>query len=84
MAGSILGTRVLRSDDPRFLRGDGRYIANIAPANAGHVTYVRSHLAHARIRSIDVTAASTAPGVVGVSPPSTRCRTSAFVTSTCH
>jgi carbon-monoxide dehydrogenase large subunit len=66
MAGSILGTRVLRSEDPRFLRGDGRYMANIAPANAVHVTYVRSHFAHARIRSIDVTAASTAPGVVGV------------------
>lgn len=66
MAGSILGTRVLRSEDPRFLRGDGRYMANIAPANAVHVTYVRSHFAHARIRSIDVTAASTAPVVVGV------------------
>lgn len=66
MTGSILGTRVLCSEDPRFLRGDGRYMAKRASANAVHVTYVRSHFAHARIRSIDVTAASTAPGVVGV------------------
>lgn len=51
MAGSILGTRVLRSEDPRFLRGDGRYMANIAPANAVHVTYVRSHLG---VRHIDM------------------------------
>lgn len=41
-------------------------MADIAPADAVHVTYLRSPFAHARIRSIDIAAASTAPGVVAV------------------
>ena len=64
--GSILGTRVLRSEDPRFLTGRGSYIDNIAPADAAFITYVRSPIAHARIRQVDAAAAAGAPGVVAV------------------
>ncbi len=66
MAGSILGTRVLRSEDPRLLRGESGYMADIGPAGAVTVTYLRSPFAHAVIRSIDGTAASLGPGVLAV------------------
>ena len=46
---SILGNRVLRKEDPRFLRGEGRYVENLTLEGAASVTFVRSLLAHARI-----------------------------------
>jgi carbon-monoxide dehydrogenase large subunit len=60
---SILGNRVLRKEDPRFLRGEGTYVENIAPQGALHVTFVRSLLPHARIESVDASAALELPGV---------------------
>src|SRR5262245_55205016 len=66
---SILGTRVLRKEDPKFLTTGGVYAADLhAPLleGAGWVTYVRSTVAHARISSIDVEDAKSAPGVLGV------------------
>jgi aerobic carbon-monoxide dehydrogenase large subunit len=66
---SILGTRVLRTEDPRFLTSGGVYTEDVVDdrlAGAGHVFFVRSPVAHARIRAIDVTAARAAPGVVAV------------------
>src|SRR6202049_3877219 len=61
-----LGQPVSRFEDPRLLRGGGRYVDDmILPRMAfGHV--LRSPHAHARIRSIDVTAATAAPGVLAV------------------
>ena len=64
---SILGTRVLRTEDPAFLTTGGVYTDDIVDerlAGACHVFFVRSPVAHARIRSIDVSAALRAPGVV--------------------
>ncbi|NBQ04821.1 MAG: xanthine dehydrogenase family protein molybdopterin-binding subunit, partial [Actinobacteria bacterium] len=70
MAGSILGNRVLRKEDPKFLTTGGKYIEdmNDEPLFAGalHVTYVRSTVAHAKITKIDLTDCKTAPGVVAV------------------
>ena len=66
---SILGTRVLRTEDPRFLTSGGVYTEDVVDdrlAGACHVFFVRSPVAHARILAIDVTAAREAPGVVGV------------------
>lgn len=63
---SILGTRVVRLEDPRFLRGEGTYIANLDLPGAVHITYVRSAVAHARLVSVDVSAASDMPGVIAV------------------
>ncbi len=66
---SILGTRVLRKEDPKFLTTGGVYAADLNDLRlegAGWVTYVRSTAAHARIVSIDVEDAKTAPGVLGV------------------
>ena len=61
-----LGQAVSRFEDPRLLRGGGRYVDDmVLPRMAfGHV--LRSPHAHARIRSIDTTAAKDAPGVLTV------------------
>ena len=66
---SILGTRVLRTEDPRFLTTGGVYtedVTDVRLAGACHVFFVRSPVAHARITGIDKTAALAAPGVLGV------------------
>jgi len=61
-----LGQSVPRFEDPRLLRGGGRYVDDmVLPRMAfGHV--LRSPHAHARIRSIDTSAAKAAPGVLAV------------------
>jgi carbon-monoxide dehydrogenase large subunit len=61
---SILGTRVIRTEDPRFLTTGGVYTDDMRLPGACHVHFVRSAVAHARIGSIDVSAALEAPGVI--------------------
>ena len=66
---SILGTRVLRTEDPRFLTSGGVYTEDVVDARltgAYHVFFVRSPVAHAKILGIDPSAALAAPGVVAV------------------
>ncbi|HEU5416965.1 MAG TPA: xanthine dehydrogenase family protein molybdopterin-binding subunit [Streptosporangiaceae bacterium] len=66
---SILGTRVLRTEDPRFLTTGGVYTEDVTDdrlAGAVHLCFVRSPVAHAKITGIDVSAARDAPGVVAV------------------
>ncbi len=70
MAGSILGNRVLRKEDPKFLTTGGKYVDDLLDepllAGAAHVTYVRSSQAHGHIRSIDTSGALEMPGVIAV------------------
>jgi len=61
---SILGTRVIRTEDPRFLTTGGVYTDDMRLPGACHVHFARSAVAHARIRSVDVSAALEAPGVI--------------------
>src|SRR6201985_4024282 len=66
---SILGTRVIRTEDPRLLTSGGVYVDDLRePELAGAVraTFVRSTVAHALITGIDTSAALEAPGVVAV------------------
>jgi carbon-monoxide dehydrogenase large subunit len=66
---SIMGNRVRRVEDPRFLTGRARYCANLRDPlldGALHATFVRSTSAHATIASIDTSGAADLPGVVGV------------------
>lgn len=63
---SILGTRVVRVEDPRFLTGEGTYIGNLDLPGALHLTFVRSSVAHGKIVSIDADEARAMPGVVAV------------------
>lgn len=64
--GSWIGRSVPRVEDDRLLRGNGRYVDDIALPGAVEAAFLRSPHAHARIESVDVTAALTAPGVVAV------------------
>jgi len=69
---SILGTRVTRVEDPKFLTTGGVYTADLTDADdprlagAAHVTFVRSMVAHGTVASIDVDDARGADGVLGV------------------
>ena len=64
--GSILGTRVIRVEDPKFLTVGGSYIGDLDLPGALHVTYVRATVAHARLASVDTSEAAAAPGVHAV------------------
>jgi aerobic carbon-monoxide dehydrogenase large subunit len=69
MTGSILGNRVVRKEDPKFLTVGGTYLADLQdPRLDGAVfaTYARSAMAHARINSIDTSDAKGMPGVLAV------------------
>ena len=59
-----VGQPLLRREDVRLLTGRGCFVDDLQMANALHVALVRSPHAHARIRSVDVSAALAAPGVV--------------------
>jgi aerobic carbon-monoxide dehydrogenase large subunit len=60
------GQSVPRTEDPRLLRGEGRFIADFSLPHQAHGHVMRSSHAHARIVSLDVSAARTAPGVIAV------------------
>ena len=63
---SILGNRVLRKEDPRFLRGEATYVENLPLEGARTVTFVRSLLAHARIIGVDTSRRRGAAGRAGL------------------
>ncbi len=58
-----IGQRIRRREDPRFLLGQGRYVDDQRAQDALFVTFVRSHVAHGRITSIDAGEARALPGV---------------------
>jgi len=60
---NVIGQRVVRKEDPRFLTGKGRYVENLRLTDALHAVFVRSPFAHARITGVD---ASGAPDGVRV------------------
>ena len=57
---------VRRFEDQRFVTGHGRYIDDTAPDGAAHAVFVRSPVAHAKLKAVDVEAAREADGVVAV------------------
>jgi len=61
-----LSQSVPRTEDPRLLRGEGRYAADFFLPQTAHAVFVRSPHAHARIVSIDLRAARQMPGVIAV------------------
>ena len=66
MPGSILGTRVTRVEDPDLITGRGRYVGDIQVARLASLAFVRSPIAHGRLRGIDTSAALAHPGVIAV------------------
>src|SRR5437764_14961070 len=61
-----IGQPVLRSEDPKLLRGEGRFTDDVSVPGQAHAVMVRSRHAHGIIRAIDTTAARAMPGVIGV------------------
>ncbi|MGH9024380.1 MAG: xanthine dehydrogenase family protein molybdopterin-binding subunit, partial [Acidimicrobiia bacterium] len=61
---AVIGTPMLRREDGPLLTGEARYVEDLAVPGALHMVIIRSPYAHARIRSVDVSAALTCPGVV--------------------
>jgi aerobic carbon-monoxide dehydrogenase large subunit len=59
-----IGQSISRFEDPRLLRGGGRYVDDVALPNMAYGYVLRSPHAHALIRSIDTAAAKAAPGVL--------------------
>lgn len=58
-----IGVPAARVEDPRLLRGAGRFLDDIGLPDTLAATFVRSQVAHARIRSIDAAEARALPGV---------------------
>ncbi len=61
-----IGQSVSRLEDPRLLKGGGRYMDDLDIPIMAHRYVLRSPHAHARIRGIDTSAAETTPGVFAV------------------
>ena len=61
-----IGQPVARFEDPRLLRGQGRFINDVNIPGQAHCAMLRSPHAHARIASVDTSAALAAPGVLAV------------------
>jgi carbon-monoxide dehydrogenase large subunit len=62
----FIGQNVLRREDTRFLTGVGQYTDDIQLAHQSYGVFLRSPHAHARISSLNTSAATDAPGVLGV------------------
>ena len=61
-----IGQSVPRFEDPRLVQGGGRYVGDMVLPGMAFGYVLRSPHAHARIRSIDTSAAKAAPGVLAV------------------
>ncbi|MGH9088877.1 MAG: xanthine dehydrogenase family protein molybdopterin-binding subunit, partial [Acidimicrobiales bacterium] len=66
MPGSLLGNRVRRVEDPELLTGGGTFVGSLQIDGCASAVFVRSHHAHARIRSVATADAAGAPGVLAV------------------
>ena len=61
-----IGQSVRRTEDIRFITGQGQYTDDLKFEGEAHAAFARSPHAHARIVSIDTSAAEAAPGVIAV------------------
>src|SRR5258708_33894987 len=63
-ATGYIGKPLKRKEDPRLIQGLAHYVDDLRLPEMHHAVFVRSPHAHARIRSVDISKAQTAPGVV--------------------
>ena len=66
MSTRTFGARVERNIDPKLLRGEGAFVDDIPLTSALHAAFLRSPVARARIKKLDVSAARNYPGVAAV------------------
>jgi len=62
----LVGSAVLRREDPRLLTGHGRYVDDVTVPGMAHAHFVRSNVARGNITRIDTSAAREVPGVIAV------------------
>ncbi|HTN96088.1 MAG TPA: hypothetical protein VL101_03850, partial [Nordella sp.] len=62
----LIGQRILRKEDRRFITGEGRYVDDIVLPGLVHADVLRSPHAHARINSIATKRALAMPGVLAI------------------
>jgi carbon-monoxide dehydrogenase large subunit len=68
----VIGRRVRRVEDPRLLRGRGRYVGDIERPGILHAAFVRSPYASASVTDVDLSRARSLPGVVAAFGPQSR------------
>ena len=66
MTTRIFGSGIRRREDPRLMTGQAAYTDDIKLTGMVHAAILRSPHAHAKINSIDTSAAKSAPGVLAV------------------
>jgi carbon-monoxide dehydrogenase large subunit len=66
VAKTFIGKRVIRNEDPRLLTGQAQFVDDVEIPGLLHAAFLRSDPAHARLISLDCTAARQRPGVVAV------------------
>jgi carbon-monoxide dehydrogenase large subunit len=66
VTGKYIGKRILRNEDPRLLTGQALFVDDVDLPGMLHVAFYRSDFAHARLKSVDVSAARKRPGVIAV------------------
>jgi len=69
VSAKYFGASVKRREDPRFLRGEGRFVDDVKLAGMLHAAFLRSPHAHARIVAIRTDSAVAMPGVIRVFTP---------------
>jgi carbon-monoxide dehydrogenase large subunit len=62
----LIGKSVKRVEDKRFITGHGNYVDDIVLPKQTYASFVRSPYAHAKILSVDTTAAAAMPGVIKI------------------
>ena len=66
MTTQFFGERIPRNEDPQLLTGNALFVDDVHLPNMAHAAFVRSVYAHAKIKSIDVSAALQREGVIAV------------------
>jgi carbon-monoxide dehydrogenase large subunit len=66
MNAPLIGARIARKEDYRFLTGAGQYTDDVSLPNQAYAAFVRSPHAHAKIKSIKTDKAKASPGVIGI------------------
>jgi carbon-monoxide dehydrogenase large subunit len=66
MNAPLIGARIQRKEDYRFLTGAGQYTDDVALPRQSHAAFLRSPHAHAKIRKVSIDKAKSAPGVLAV------------------
>src|SRR3990172_402430 len=59
-----IGMPLKRKEDPRLIQGLGHYVDDVQLAGMHYAAFLRSPYAHAKVRSVDLSNARMAPGVV--------------------